>query len=116
MREHELKTWPEPFEAVRTSRKRYEIRDNDRGFAIGDTLRLREWDPDEWEGEDEPEGSRGYTGRELSVRVTYITEGGRWGVKDSLCVMSIRPETAEEARARLGMQPTPPKSAEEGIP
>ncbi len=86
---HELKTWPEPFQAVLDGRKRYEIRDNDRNYAVGDVLHLLEWDPDEDPDEAAPEGSRGYTGRDLRVIVTHKTEGGRWGVRDTCCVMSI---------------------------
>jgi len=32
---HELKTWPEPFAGILAGRKRYEIRKNDRGYAVG---------------------------------------------------------------------------------
>jgi hypothetical protein len=90
---HELKTWPGPFQAVLDGTKRHEIRVNDRNYQIGDVLWLREWA--------EPNDPRhdlrefpGYLGRELHVRVTYITAGGQWGLPRNLCVMSIEPTTA----------------------
>lgn len=48
MSEHELKTWPEPFAAVRSDEKLAEFRRDDREprFAVGDVLVLREWEPD----------------------------------------------------------------------
>lgn len=79
MRTHELKTWPGPFEDVVAGRKTHEVRKDDRGFEVGDTLVLREWVP----------GPQGYTGRSLTVTVTYITRG--WGLPDDMCVMSIAP-------------------------
>lgn len=61
---HELKIWPEFFEAVIEERKPFELRNNDRGFAVDDYLWLREWDPQ----------TRNYTGRETGRRVTYLLE------------------------------------------
>jgi hypothetical protein len=58
---HELKTWPEYFQAVWDCRKTFEVRKDDRGFRVGDRLLLREWSP---------EG--GYTGRQLTARVRYV--------------------------------------------
>jgi len=91
--EHDLKTWPAPFAAVLSGAKRHEIRKADRPFAVGDVLLLREWDPTL-----APTLSgipfaapRGYTGRSLRVRVTYITRGGEWGIPEGMCVMSIEP-------------------------
>ena len=79
MTEHVLKTWPGPFGALASRAKSYEIRRQDRPFKVGDTLRLQEWDPFQKE----------YTGRELLARVTYMTEGGEWGLPLDLCVMSL---------------------------
>ena len=79
---HDLKTWPEPFDAIATGRKLHEIRKADRSFAVGDTLRLREWTPD-WDG------GGAYTGRIATAWVTYITRGPEWGVPEGMVVMSI---------------------------
>lgn len=75
---HELKIWPAFFRAVMEGRKTYEIRKNDRGFMVGDPIRLNEYDP-----------THGYTGKFCDVKVTYLTEGGQWGLPEDICVMSI---------------------------
>jgi hypothetical protein len=79
MRKHELKTWPEPFDAVERREKHHEYRRDDRGFEVGDILVLHRWDP----------GKGCYTGRVLRVCVTYISRGPMFGVPDGYCVMSI---------------------------
>ncbi len=61
---HELKCWPEFFAPVLEGVKRFEIRKNDRGFCVGDTLLLCEWDK-----------VSGYTGRQIEMEVTYILCG-----------------------------------------
>lgn len=76
---HELKTWPEPFHAVVSHLKRYEIRANDRDFQVGDILYLREYDPH----------TKEYTGRTTSRIIGYITHGGNWGLPDNLCVLGL---------------------------
>jgi hypothetical protein len=80
MRHHELKTHPDPFAAVWAGVKTYEIRVNDRDYAVGDELRLREWDP----------VSGCYTGPWIDANVDYLTRGGEWGLPAELCVMSIK--------------------------
>lgn len=68
MRTHELKTWPTYFEAILSGAKRFEVRKNDRDFAVGDVLVLREWDPAPAGGRSAP----AYTGRQFVARVTYL--------------------------------------------
>lgn len=80
--EHELKTWPEYLGPVVSGLKTFEYRIDDRGFAVGDTLLLREWDPS---GEE-------YTGRSVRVRITYIFRRNVLlddGCIRKHCVMSI---------------------------
>jgi hypothetical protein len=79
-RVHELKTWPVPFRAIKGGAKRFEYRKDDRGFAAGDLLRLREWTP----------GYNRYTGDEVLARVTYLLRKG-FGLPDGYVVMSIEP-------------------------
>lgn len=43
MKVHELKCWPEEFKAVSDGRKEFEMRRDDRGFAEGDIVILREF-------------------------------------------------------------------------
>lgn len=43
--EHDLKIWPKYFNVVQRGDKSFEVRKNDRAFAVGDTLKLREWQP-----------------------------------------------------------------------
>lgn len=77
---HELKTWKQYFEEVFMGRKTFEIRKNDRNFKRGDILILKEWDND----------NKSYTGREMARRVTYILNGGQFGISDEFVVMSIQ--------------------------
>jgi hypothetical protein len=62
--EHRVKSWPGFFEATLAGTKTHDVRRmNDRDYQVGDTLRLMEFDPEREQ----------YTGRELRVRITYIT-------------------------------------------
>lgn len=102
MKRHELKTWPESFEAIVRGEKRHEVRKADREFAVGDELVLREFVPcktckgtgrvrDYMESEDcgcpKPHGS--YTDAVCRVKVTYVTRGGTFGLPEGMVVMSV---------------------------
>ena len=76
---HELKCDPRPFQAVYQGSKTFEVRVDDRGYQVGDTLHLREYDRE----------TSTYTGRWVSKRVTYLLCGGQYGLPDNLVVMSL---------------------------
>ena len=80
MANHELKTWPEYFEAVLDGRKTFELRRDDRRYAVGDALSLREWDP----------GTKDYTGRWLDVTVTYkVSDVPHFGLMEGFCILGF---------------------------
>lgn len=80
---HDLKTWPEPYDAVARGDKRHEWRKDDRGFSVGDTLRLRL-------RLYEPQSQRS-PGDYMDVAVTYVSRAPDFGIPAGFCVMTIRP-------------------------
>lgn len=90
---HELKVWPEMWDTLESERKTFEVRANDRGFAVGDLLHLREWDPARYSASDGNTSDwrhrHAFTGRELWRRVVFVLYGGRFGLPESLCVMGL---------------------------
>lgn len=77
---HELKTWPQYWEALESGAKTFEVRKLDRLFGVGDTLHLREWSP-----------LSGYSGREMKKTITYVMPGGQWGLSEGNCILGIKP-------------------------
>ena len=60
---HHLKILPQYYRAVLEERKTFEVRRNDRHFAVGDFVNLHEYDP---------EYCGGYTGRVWQGVITYL--------------------------------------------
>lgn len=86
MKTHNLKTWPEYFEAINAGLKDFEIRYNDREYNIGDTVICEEYDNDKKE----------YTGRRLHFTIKYkacwsddVIMGT--ALKVGYCVLGLRP-------------------------
>lgn len=92
---HEIKIWPSQFDAVVSGHKTFEWRKNDRDYAVGDTLVMREWDPAQWS----PASGdwRCYTGRQISVVVTYKAEGV-FGIPEGYCVLAIKKLEVEDGK------------------
>jgi hypothetical protein len=63
---HKLKIWPEHFQAKLAGLKPWEHRVNDRGFKLGDYLRLEEWCP-KW---------KCYTERSMLTKIVYLHDCG----------------------------------------
>ncbi len=91
MTKHVLKTHPEFWDDLESRRKTFEIRcTDDRDFQVGDILHLREWDPNIRT----PEGEKwtkkvGYTGREMTRRITYVLSGEKWGLHPAYAVLAL---------------------------
>lgn len=68
---HELKIWPQYYARVADGSKTFEIRENDRGFQPGDTVLLKEWNPNK---ESEKSVSPiGYTdSKSLEFKIGYV--------------------------------------------
>ena len=58
----EKKIWPQYFDKIASGEKTFELRLANWECNPGDTLLLREWDPE----------TKQYTGREIEKRVTYV--------------------------------------------
>ncbi len=98
MTEHILKTWPEYFDAVASGQKTAELRNDDRGYAVGDTLILREFEPAERLDSKWPDGR--WTGRECRATVTHITRGDAW-LQPGIVALSIRTQASADRLAAL---------------
>lgn len=77
---HTLKTWPFYFEDILSGAKKFEIRNDDRNFQLGDQLTLVEWDRERDQA----------TGRRLEAYVTYKVNGGQFGIQSDFCVLGIQ--------------------------
>jgi hypothetical protein len=104
MKTHDLKTWPDYFEALIERRKTFELRQNDRDFQVGDMLNLQEFHPCSkcgatgrvWDNGDmidcdcmitsSPKGI--YTGSRMLCRVSYILAGCQ-GIQDSYVILGL---------------------------
>ena len=85
MTTHDLKVWPDYFAAIDCGEKPFEVRKNDRCYSVGDTLRLREYEP----------GPDRYTGREVERVVSYMISGDdpmgyAFGLRTGFVVMGLR--------------------------
>lgn len=77
---HELKVWPEYFEAIWLGNKTFELRNNDRDFQVGNRLILREWCPKNAE----------YTGRQYKRGITYILKDAEaFGLQKDYVVLGL---------------------------
>lgn len=75
---HELKILPKYFKPILDGTKNFELRKNDRDYKVGDDLLLQEY-------------AHGmYTGRKVHKRITYIFEGGEYGLDKDYVILSLK--------------------------
>ncbi len=80
MKTHKLKTWPQYFDDLRTGKKSFELRKNDRRFAVGDVLMLEEYDP----------MTKTYSGKCLLFDITYIHSNATFGLRTGFVILGLR--------------------------
>ena len=83
---HTVKSWPQFFEPMLSGVKTHDVRRvTDRNYQAGDLLRLQEFDPQ----------SESFTGRELLVRITYVTSSeypcalSEQALNPNYCILSV---------------------------
>lgn len=85
MATHKLKTEPQYFEAALDGSKSFEVRrEDDKRFAVGDTLILQEY---------VPFATHAFTGRSLAAEVTFVLRGAPY-VPEGYAVLGMRPAHA----------------------
>ena len=96
MKTHEIKTWTEFFDDVATGKKPFEYRRDDRGYEVGDRLKLMEF----------RQASCEFTGRFCEATITYVMRAGRntakIGLPDGYCVLGIKVDTTDLGQVASG--------------
>lgn len=89
---HDVKLGATFFEDVKTGRKTFELRKNDRGYKEGDTIVLHEY----------KDGAT--TGRTITKKIVYMLEDFT-GLEDGYCILGLGAveETLQEAAAGAGI-------------
>ena len=88
---HEVKCWPEYFEAVLNGTKLFELRLDDRDYRVGDTILQKEYEPGgRYIGGEGPTVAH-YTLRECSNKITWILRAHPTLLRGDVCAMSLEP-------------------------
>ena len=98
---HSVKCYPEFFSSLKDGTKTFEVRKNDRPYAVGDFLAVNEYasfDPYEDVREelierfDRSDGKGRYSGDCLLFRITYILDDPQFTAKDMIILGLARCE------------------------
>tara|TARA_R110002074_G_scaffold86875_6_gene191822 strand:+ start:6661 stop:7248 length:588 start_codon:yes stop_codon:yes gene_type:complete len=85
---HELKISPEYFKDILSGVKTFEVRLNDRNYLVGDILVLNEFVSEV--NEKHPDlFFTFYSGKNIGVKITYILDGGQFGIMKNYVVMAF---------------------------
>jgi hypothetical protein len=80
VKQHILKTWLEEFKDIKSGRKPFDFRKNDRDFQLGDTVISAEYN----------QHSKKFTGEKHEARITYLIKGGKFGIPEGYCIMALK--------------------------
>lgn len=85
---HDLKTLDRYYDAINDGRKPFDVRMNDRSFQTGDIVRLRKVSDKGFYTD--------YVSAFIERRITYILQGGQFGIEPRYCVLGLGPATEGE--------------------
>lgn len=94
MQIHKLKTEERYFDAVERGEKTFEVRKNDRAFQTGDMLVLIKTDE---KGYHITEPDNRFKDITIRRRITYLLQGGQFGIEPQYCVLGLGPCEEESA-------------------
>ena len=94
---HQLKTHARYFDAVAEGRKTFEVRKNDRAFQTGDILELVKVENDYPHAYIAPPGAHWSAKHTIRKRITYLLQGGQFGIEPGFCVLGLADDPALEA-------------------
>lgn len=77
---HEIKIHPEYYKARMAGKKDWEYRLDDRGFCTGDTVILKEWDPE----------TKEYTGKQDVGKITYLHNLYEQELEDRYVIFTLK--------------------------
>ncbi|MFN8296770.1 MAG: DUF3850 domain-containing protein [Chitinophagales bacterium] len=77
---HILKTDHYLMPDIRSRAKQFDVRKDDRGFAVGDTLLLQGWN----------KNLQKNTEHKIKALITYILPGGQYGIQKGYVVLGIK--------------------------
>lgn len=80
---HAVKIYPEYYEAVKSGKKPFEVRKNDRDYKVGDILALNEFEPG-------GAGTGEYSGRAIIARISYVLANSEF-CKPGYVVLGLLP-------------------------
>ncbi len=78
---HSLKTWPPYFDHIRSGKKTFDVRKDDRDYRVGDLIYFEEYIPDK----------RKFTGERHPALISYKLNGGQFGIEPGFCVLGLAP-------------------------
>lgn len=91
--DHELKLWPNYFDDVATGKKEFELRNNDRGFKVGQLIKFKEFKPNKTYDWDK---SGYYTGRETIKKVKYVLGDNCAGIQTGYAILGLSEPSASK--------------------
>lgn len=83
MRIHDLDCWPEHFQPLSDGSKTCVVRPDDRGYAVGDVLRLN------CLRHNQRGAARNPYVDPLYLKVTHKLSGGEFGIEPGYCILSV---------------------------